>query len=109
MIFFCMTGILMEKKQENNGEKKNGHYLRREFSYSKFEQTLLLPDDVDKEKIAANVSDGVLTIDGAQGDISVYNIGGVRLANGSERLSVTLSKGVYIVTLNGKATKVIVK
>lgn len=52
---------------------------------------------------------GVLTIDGAQGDISVYNIGGVRLANGSERLSVTLSKGVYIVTLNGKATKVIVK
>ena len=55
--------INMEKKQENNGEKKNGHYLRREFSYSKFEQTLLLPDDVDKEKIAANVSDGVLTID----------------------------------------------
>lgn len=49
------------------------------------------------------------TIDGAQGDISVYNIGGVRLANGSERLSVTLSKGVYVVTLNGKATKVIVK
>ena len=56
-----------------------------------------------------SVADGVLTIDGAQGDISVYNIGGVRLANGSERLSVTLNKGVYIVTLNGKATKVIVK
>lgn len=52
---------------------------------------------------------GSETNDGAQGDISVYNIGGVRLANGSERLSVTLSKGVYVITLNGKATKVIVK
>ena len=50
--------IKMEKKNE-----KKEHYLRREFSYTKFEQTLLLPDDVDKEKIAANVSDGVLTID----------------------------------------------
>lgn len=56
-----------------------------------------------------SVADGVLTIDGAQGDISVYNIGGVRLANGSVRLSVTLNKGVYVITLNGKATKVIVK
>lgn len=52
-----------EKKDENKDENKKEHYLRREFSYTKFEQTLLLPDDVDKEKIAANVSDGVLTID----------------------------------------------
>lgn len=73
----------------------------------------IMPSGVNDvvSSIDANVSvaDGVLTIDGAQGDISVYNIGGVRLANGSVRLSVTLSKGVYIVTLNGKATKVIVK
>ena len=55
--------IKMEKKNEKNEEEKKEHYLRREFSYTKFEQTLLLPDDVDKEKIAANVSDGVLTID----------------------------------------------
>ena len=54
--------ISMEKKVENE-DKDNKKYLRREFSYTKFEQTLLLPDDVDKEKIAANVSDGVLTID----------------------------------------------
>ena len=50
--------IKMEKKDENKKE----HYLRREFSYSKFEQTLILPDDVDKEHIAANVNDGVLTV-----------------------------------------------
>ena len=55
--------IKMEKKNEKKDENKKEHYLRREFSYTKFEQTLLLPDDVDKEKIAANVSDGVLTID----------------------------------------------
>ena len=55
--------IKMERKDEHKDENKKEHYLRREFSYSKFEQTLLLPDDVDKEKIAANVSDGVLTID----------------------------------------------
>ena len=66
-------------------------------------------DVVSSIDASVSVANGVLTIDGAQGDISVYNIGGVRLANGSERLSVTLSKGAYIVTLNGKATKVIVK
>ena len=55
--------IKMEKKNEAKDENKKEHYLRREFSYSKFEQTLLLPDDVDKEKIAANVSDGVLNIE----------------------------------------------
>ena len=54
--------INMEKKQENNGEKKNGHYLRREFSYSKFQQTMLLPDDADKEKINAQVENGVLKV-----------------------------------------------
>ena len=54
--------INMEKKQENNAEKKNGHYLRREFSNSKFQQTMLLPDDADKEKINAQVENGVLKV-----------------------------------------------
>lgn len=55
--------IKMESKREKKEEDKKAHYLRREFSYSKFEQTLILPEDVDKEKIAARVEDGVLTID----------------------------------------------
>ncbi|WP_018338907.1 Hsp20/alpha crystallin family protein [Butyricimonas synergistica] len=55
--------ITMEKKVENKEEKKEQRYLRREFSYSKFQQTMILPDDVDKEKIAAGVDNGVLTID----------------------------------------------
>lgn len=52
--------IKMEKKEEM--KDKSAHYLRREFSYSKYEQTLILPDDVDKEKIGANMSDGVLKV-----------------------------------------------
>lgn len=54
--------IKMESKKINTEEEKKAHYLRREFAYSKFEQTLILPDDVDKEKISAKVSDGVLTV-----------------------------------------------
>ena len=55
--------ISMEKKNETKEEdKENKKYLRREFSYSKFEQALVLPDDVEKEKISANVNDGVLSI-----------------------------------------------
>ena len=53
--------IAIEKKEQNKEENKK--YLRREFSYSKFQQTLVLPDDVDREKISASVNDGVLTID----------------------------------------------
>ena len=55
--------ISMEKKVENEDKnKEDKKYLRREFSYTKFQQSLYLPDNVDKEKISANVSDGVLTI-----------------------------------------------
>lgn len=55
--------ITMEKKNENKEERKSGRYLRREFSYSKFQQTIILPDDVDKEKISAEVKHGVLNVD----------------------------------------------
>ena len=59
--------ISMEKKTEskeegNKDEKREGRYLRREFSYSKFQQTMILPDDVDTEKISAQVENGVLNI-----------------------------------------------
>jgi HSP20 family protein len=54
--------IEMEKKSENKEGKKHGKYLRREFSYEKFQQTLLLPDDVDADKIDAKVEHGVLNI-----------------------------------------------
>ncbi len=54
--------IEMEKKSENKEGHKHGRFLRREFSYEKFQQTLLLPDDVDAEKIEAKVEKGVLQV-----------------------------------------------
>ena len=52
--------IKMEKKNAETEQK--AHYLRREFAYSKYEQTLILPDDVDKDKIWAKMADGILNI-----------------------------------------------
>ncbi len=54
--------VTIEKKQENEDKKEEGHYLRREFSYTQYHQTLLLPDDVDRDKIEATVNHGVLTV-----------------------------------------------
>ena len=54
--------IGVEKKMQNEAKNEEKKYLRREFSYSKFEQTILLPDNVERSRIGAKVSDGVLTI-----------------------------------------------
>ena len=58
--------IEMEKKEcgckGKEEDKKECRYLRKEFSYSKFSQTLLLPDNADKEKIEAQVNNGVLKV-----------------------------------------------
>ncbi|MBO7230902.1 MAG: Hsp20/alpha crystallin family protein [Bacteroidaceae bacterium] len=54
-----------EKKDEKCKEGKcedKGRYLRREFSYTRFQQTLILPDDADTTKIEAKVKHGVLKI-----------------------------------------------
>ena len=54
--------INMEKKVDNKEKERKGHYLRREFSYTKFQQTMLLPEDANREDIAAKVEHGVLTV-----------------------------------------------
>ena len=54
--------INMEKKTENKADANKGHYLRREFSYTKFQQTMLLPDDANRDGIGAKVENGVLTV-----------------------------------------------
>lgn len=54
--------IKMEHKNDKKDENKKEHYLRREFSYSNYEQALTLPDDVNRDGIKANVENGVLHV-----------------------------------------------
>lgn len=54
--------IAIENKLEHKEEDKKEHYLRREFSYSNYQQTYVLPEDIVKDDISAKVDNGVLTI-----------------------------------------------
>ena len=54
--------VAIENKMEHKEEDKKQHYLRREFSYSNFEQSYTLPDDVKKEEISAKAENGILTV-----------------------------------------------
>ena len=55
----CLNGRVASEEGKAN---KKEHYLRREFSYSNYEQALTLPEDVEKDKIEAEVNNGVLHI-----------------------------------------------
>ncbi len=52
--------ISSEKKE--NKENKNEKEVRREFFYSSFERTFILPDSVDSDKIEASYKDGILKV-----------------------------------------------
>jgi len=54
--------IAIENKFEHKEEDKKEHYLRREFSYTNYQQAYSLPEDVQKDGITAKVEDGILTI-----------------------------------------------
>ncbi|WP_297606659.1 Hsp20/alpha crystallin family protein [uncultured Alistipes sp.] len=54
--------ISMEKKQEHTEKDKKGTCLRREFSYNQFQQSMILPENAEMDKIQARVKNGVLTI-----------------------------------------------
>ena len=54
--------VAIENKLEHKEEDKKEHYLRREFSYTNYQQSYSLPDNVDREKISAKVENGILHI-----------------------------------------------
>ena len=58
----CKADVREYDNENQEEDKENKKYLRREFSYTKFQQALILPEDVEKDNISASVSEGVLTI-----------------------------------------------
>ena len=54
--------VSVEKKNEKKEEDRSSKFLRREFNYTRFEQALLLPENVDREAITAKVCSGVLHV-----------------------------------------------
>lgn len=54
--------VTIENKMEHKDEDKKEHYLRREFSYSNYQQVYVLPEDVEKDHVTAAVENGVLSI-----------------------------------------------
>lgn len=54
--------ISVSKKDEMEEKDKNGKYLRCEFGYTQFKQTLLLPENIDKDSIEAKHENGILCI-----------------------------------------------
>ena len=51
-----------DKGKDKEEDRKECRYLRKEFAFSKFSQTLLLPDNADKDTIEAYVNNGILYI-----------------------------------------------
>jgi HSP20 family protein len=54
--------LTISAETEINKEEKEENYTRREFSYSSFSRSFTLPDEVNKEKIDATYTDGVLKL-----------------------------------------------
>ena len=54
--------ISSEKESKDEEKDKDGKYMRREFSYCKFNRSFNLPETVDDEKIEAKHNNGVLEV-----------------------------------------------
>ena len=57
--------IAMERTSATDsaeGGEQEERYIRKEFTLQRFTKTLMLPDDVKKEEIAATMKDGILKV-----------------------------------------------
>lgn len=59
-----MLSISAENKTDNTEERQdeNVNYTRREFVYGSFCRSFTLPESVDREKISAEYTDGILKL-----------------------------------------------
>jgi HSP20 family protein len=56
------NSLAISGEHKTGGEKKESNHFHKEFSFESFERTVLLPEDVDAEKITAEYKNGVLEI-----------------------------------------------
>lgn len=54
--------LTISSEKEMKNEEKEGKYMRREFNYTSFSRSFVVPEEVDAEKIAAEHKNGILTI-----------------------------------------------
>jgi HSP20 family protein len=54
--------VISSEKEEQNEEKKEGEFTRREFSYQSFKRSFTLPKTIEDGKIVAKYNEGVLSI-----------------------------------------------
>lgn len=56
------NALTVRGEHKSDQEKKGADYLLREFSSEQFERTVLLPENIDTDKISAECNNGVLEI-----------------------------------------------
>ncbi len=54
--------LTLSGEHKSTEEKKEVDFLHREFSYGRFERTVILPEGVDTERLTAEYNNGVLEI-----------------------------------------------
>jgi HSP20 family protein len=54
--------LMISGEHKSDQEKKESDYMHREFSYASFERTIVLPENVDTEKLTAELTNGMLEI-----------------------------------------------
>ncbi len=54
--------LTINTSKEEKKEEKEARYTRKEYSYSSFERSFTLPDEVNKEKIEARYENGLLKL-----------------------------------------------
>jgi HSP20 family protein len=54
--------LTISSEKEENREEKEARYTRKEYSYTSFNRSFSLPEEVNQGKIEASYADGVLTV-----------------------------------------------
>jgi HSP20 family protein len=54
--------LTISSEKESKNEEHEGKYMRKEFNYTSFSRSFVIPEEVDSEKISAEHTNGILNI-----------------------------------------------